>query len=140
LNAAKCKLIFLIAIRNSLDLTTTLIRDLGVIFDTRMSFLSHVETIIPKSARMLGFIKRIFREFNDHYTDKAQVVSLVRPNLEYVASVWSPHQVCHSEKVDRVQHNFVMLFAGFTGRSIHWQHMTLGVPCWVLSLLRTGER
>jgi hypothetical protein len=53
-----------------------------------MSFLSHVETIISKSAKMLGFIKRILSEFNDHYTDKALFVSLVRPNLEYAACVW----------------------------------------------------
>jgi hypothetical protein len=58
------------------------IMDLGVILDTRMSFLSHTEKIISKSARMLGFIKRISGEFNDHYTDKALFVSLVRPNFE----------------------------------------------------------
>jgi hypothetical protein len=37
------------------------IKDLGVIMDTRMSFLSHVETITFKSARMFGFMKRISR-------------------------------------------------------------------------------
>jgi hypothetical protein len=32
------------------------IKDLGVILDTKMCFLSHLETIISKSTRMLGFI------------------------------------------------------------------------------------
>jgi hypothetical protein len=77
------------------------IKDLGVILDTRMSFLSHVETIISKSARILSLIKHISGEFNDHYTEKALFESLVRPNFEYAACVWSPHQVCHSERVER---------------------------------------
>jgi hypothetical protein len=55
-----------------------------------MTFLGHAETIISISARMLGFIKLISREFNDHYTDKVLFVSLVRPNLEYAAFVSDP--------------------------------------------------
>jgi hypothetical protein len=47
------------------------IKDLGFILDTRISFLSHVETIIFTSARILSLIKHISMEFNDHYTDKA---------------------------------------------------------------------
>jgi hypothetical protein len=150
LNAAKCKSISFNRNKKPIGFDYPIegyelehveeIRDLGVIFDTRMSFLSHVETIISKSARMLGFIERISREFNDHYTDKALFVSLVRPNFEYVARLWSPHQVCHSERVKVVQLNFVMLFAGFTGRSTQWQNMILVVPCWVLIPLKTDGR
>jgi hypothetical protein len=33
----------------------------------RMSFLPHIEVIISKSSRMLGFIKRILRDFSDPY-------------------------------------------------------------------------
>jgi hypothetical protein len=47
------------------------IKDLGFILDNRISFLSHVETIIFTSARILSLIKHISMEFNDHYTDKA---------------------------------------------------------------------
>jgi hypothetical protein len=35
------------------------IKDFGVIIDERMSFLSHIEAIVSKSSRILGFIKRI---------------------------------------------------------------------------------
>jgi hypothetical protein len=57
------------------------IKDLGVIMDGRMSFSPHIEAIISKSSRILGFIKRILREFRGPYT------SLVRPNLEHAACV-----------------------------------------------------
>jgi hypothetical protein len=61
---------------------------------------------------MLGFIKRISKEFNDYYTLKILFVSLVRPNLEYASSVWSPHKACHSER----KHNFVR----YALRMLHW--------------------
>jgi hypothetical protein len=83
------------------------IKNFEVIMDGRMSFLPHIEAIISKSSRMLGFIKRISREFRDPYTHKTQYTSLVRPNLEHAACVWSPHQSVHSERLEREQHNFI---------------------------------
>jgi hypothetical protein len=38
---------------------------LGVIMDGRMWFLPHIEAVISKSPRMLGFIKRISRDLHD---------------------------------------------------------------------------
>jgi hypothetical protein len=64
------------------------IKDLGVIMDGRMSFLPHIEAIISKSSRMLGFIKRISRDFRDPYTHKTLYTSFVRLNLEHAACVW----------------------------------------------------
>jgi hypothetical protein len=61
-----------------------------------MTFLPHIKAIIFKLPRMLGFIKRISREFHDPYTHKTLYTSSERPNLEYAACVWSPHQAVHS--------------------------------------------
>jgi hypothetical protein len=44
-----------------------------------MSFLPHIEANISKSSRMLGFIKRISREFRDPYTHKNLYTSLSMP-------------------------------------------------------------
>jgi hypothetical protein len=42
------------------------INDLGVLVDSRRIFVDHIESIVSKSANsILGFIKRILREFND---------------------------------------------------------------------------
>jgi hypothetical protein len=35
------------------------INDLGVLVDSRNTFVDHIESIVSNSARMLGFIKRI---------------------------------------------------------------------------------
>ena len=43
------------------------VRDLGVIFSTNLSFRSHIEIILNKAYRLLGFIKRTsydFRKFS----------------------------------------------------------------------------
>jgi hypothetical protein len=41
------------------------INDLG---DDRMTFVDHIDLIVSKSAKMLKFLKRFSREFNDPYT------------------------------------------------------------------------
>jgi hypothetical protein len=65
------------------------IKDLGVFTEGHMSFLPHVEAIISKSSRILGFIKRNSKKFHDPYTHKTLYTLLLRPNLESLA--------CHDE-------------------------------------------
>jgi hypothetical protein len=91
---------------------------------------------VLKSARMLGFIKRISREFSDPYTYKtlyvAFVRAFVRPGLEYASCVWSPHQVVHSARIERIQHNFIR----FALRGLGWTAQLLppyeraDASCW----------
>jgi hypothetical protein len=83
------------------------INDLGVLVDSRMTFVDHIGSIVSKSARILGFSKRISREFNDPYTYKTLYVTFVRPGLEYASCVWPPHQEAHSARIERIQHNFI---------------------------------
>jgi hypothetical protein len=72
-----------------------------------MTFVSHIESIVSKSAQILGFTKRISREFNDIYTYKTlYVMAFVRPGLENASCVWSPHQEVHLARIERIQHNF----------------------------------
>jgi hypothetical protein len=91
------------------------INDLGVLVDSTMTSVSHIESIVSKSAEMLGFIKRILREFND--TDKKLYVAFVQPGLEYASWVWSPHQEVHSARIERIQHNFIRFALQGLGRS-----------------------
>jgi hypothetical protein len=80
LNAGKCKsflysrgskpVIFQYVIGDSDLERVDVINDLGVLVDSRMTFNDHIESIVSKSARMLGFINRISREFSDPYTYK----------------------------------------------------------------------
>jgi hypothetical protein len=108
------------------------IKDLGVITDVKMSFLLYIEAIISKSSRMLGFIKRISRDFRDPYTHKTLYTVLVRPNLEHAACVWSLPQSVHSERLERVQHNFIR----YAVRRLPWRVWPL--PAYNTRCLRIG--
>jgi hypothetical protein len=68
------------------------INDLGVLVDNIIAFVDHNELIVSKSARMLGFIKRITRKSNYPYTFKTLCEVFVQPSLEYETPM-----VCHKE-------------------------------------------
>ena len=75
---------------NSVRLETLLsVKDLGVIFDRKLSFKEHIDFIFSKSMRLLGFINRISSEFQDPTTLKSLYVSLVRSHLEYCGVIWN---------------------------------------------------
>jgi hypothetical protein len=60
----------------------------GVIFDHKLSFKNHIDTIVCSAFRSLGFVIRNGREFNDVETLKLLYVSYVRSQLEYASLVW----------------------------------------------------
>jgi hypothetical protein len=70
----------------------SVIRDLGVIMDSKLTFSEHVDVTVSKARQMLGFIMRVGRDFRDPYALKSLYVSLVRSKLEYASCVWMPYQ------------------------------------------------
>jgi hypothetical protein len=44
--------------------------DLGVVLDSKLNFTSHIDSLVVKDSRMLGYIRRIGKEFRDPYTLK----------------------------------------------------------------------
>jgi hypothetical protein len=83
------------------------INDLGVLVDSRVTFFDHIGSIVLKSGRILRFIKRIPREFNDPYTYNTFYVACVWPGMEYTSCVWSPLQEVHLARIEHIQHNFI---------------------------------
>jgi hypothetical protein len=45
----------------------SLIRDLGVLMDFKLTFSEHVDLTVSKTRQMLGFIMRVGRDFQDPY-------------------------------------------------------------------------
>lgn len=83
-------------------------RDLGVIFDTRLTFTSHIDTIISAARIAMGFIKRTLK--NKFTIDSAKILycTLVRSKLEYASIVWQPYHRIHIDRIESIQKNFVM--------------------------------
>lgn len=116
LNIRKCSVMSFTRARNPIlfaynisksDLNrVTVQKDLGVIFNSQLSFALHMDFLISKSNAMLGFIFRNSKEFSDPYTLKTLFVSLVRSNLEYCCTIWSPYYNKGSLRLERIQKRF----------------------------------
>jgi len=68
------------------------INDLGVVFDSILSFNKHLSHLINKSSMILGFIIRNCKDFTDPIALKTIYTSLVRAKLEYNSVIWSPYK------------------------------------------------
>lgn len=82
------------------------VRDLGVIMDDKLNFRSHIDSIVNKSARLLGFLKRSTKGFKLVRTKIVLYNALVRSHLEFASVVWSPHYAVHSQRVESIQRAF----------------------------------
>ena len=67
-----------------------------------LSWNQHIDRTIKKANSMLGFLKRNLR-ISSKDTKSAAYFSLVKPNLEYCASVWNPHTKQAINKLEMVQ-------------------------------------
>lgn len=87
--------------------TVDSVTDLGIIFDSKMSFIPHMNYILPQAYRILAFIRRNCSDFSDPNTLKLIYTSYVRSKLEYAAVVWSPQCGNHISRIERVQRVFL---------------------------------
>ena len=86
--------------------TVRTINDLGVYFDSSLTFKQHIFNICNKSRRMWGFIVRTCYDFQVD-TLKLLFTSLVRPLLEYVSPVWAPYYQTDVLTIEKIQHKFL---------------------------------
>ena len=64
-------------------------RYLGVEFSDKFSFTSHIEGIVCKANRSLGFFRRNLKGCSVHIKSKVYE-TIIRPQLEYCSTVWGP--------------------------------------------------
>lgn len=81
--------------------------DLGIKFDVKLSFSHHMEDIVSKSYRNLGFILRNCRQFQSKRTLLILFNSFVRSKLEYCSIVWNPYYVKYIQAVENIQKKFI---------------------------------
>lgn len=91
--------------------------DLGVLFESNVSFNKHIDCVIAKAYSMLGFIKRICCKFVDPYTLVSIYNAHVRSHLEYASIVWYPNYVTHVGKLESIQKRFIR----YALRRLQWR-------------------
>jgi hypothetical protein len=80
---------------------------LGIIFNSTWNFSEHINEIVNRSFKMIGFLKRSTRLFENVEVIKILFNSFVRSKLEYCSSVWYPTTKKFIIKIERVQNYFL---------------------------------
>lgn len=118
LNVQKCVTISFFRIRSPVRFSYVIdgsvvkrvneVRDLGVVFTENVSFNRHIEVVIAKAYSMLGFVKRVCRDFRNVEALKSLYFAYVRSHLEYASLVWSPYYQSHIDSIESIQKDFLI--------------------------------
>ena len=101
---------------------------LGVTISKDLTWHSHINNVAAKGNQSLGFVRRNIPISAPRATKEMAYKSLVRPQLEYSACVWDPHQQFLTNKVEMVQHRaarYVMGYPRFSRDSVSQMLQTL---------------
>ena len=129
LNASKCKVLTFTLKRKPIVSSysingvvlenVTAMRDLGVILDQKLTFQPHIDSIVRKSNMSLGLLMRSLQtgcrgtKFRSRPLISAYCAN-VRSVLEYCSVVWGGAAKTHMDRIERVQHKFLMWLAVHT--------------------------
>ncbi|KAF9816568.1 hypothetical protein SFRURICE_010727, partial [Spodoptera frugiperda] len=83
------------------------VKDLGVGFNTGLTFRDHITRSCKKAYRNLGFVLRTVRGFTNVKAIIALYNTLVRSQLECNAVIWAPHETKYSLMLEKVQNKFI---------------------------------
>lgn len=86
---------------------TTTVKDLGVVFDRKLTFHDHMVALAKDSFRRLGFILRNSKDFSNQHVIRLIFAALVRSKLETSACVWNPHESTYVLLLEKVQKAFL---------------------------------
>lgn len=86
---------------------STIMKDLGVTFDRKLTFHDHVATVAKESFRRLGFILRNCRDFGNDHVIRLLFGALVRSRLEASSCVWHPHESTYALMLEKIQKAFL---------------------------------
>lgn len=83
------------------------VKDLGITFDSALTFNSHVDNVVLSATRIAGFIIRNTRKFTDLNVLKVLYFSLVRTKLEYGSIIFYPLYKVQIQTLENVQRRFL---------------------------------
>ena len=111
-------------------------KDLGVIVDSNLKFEEHLTEKAKKANIISGLIQRSFSHL-DGKVFKTLFTSFVRPHLEYVSAVWSPHLKKHINQIEKVQRRATKRVNGFKNLPYDERLRRLHIPTLAFRRLKT---
>lgn len=89
----------------------TVIKDLGIFFDSTLTFNYHIHNLKLTSLKNLGFIIRNSKDFRKIKTLTLLYYSFVRSKLEYCSIIWHPIYACQVNIIENIQRKCLKLFS-----------------------------
>ena len=77
-------------------------KDIRVIIDSNLEFDKHIKQKINKANSIVAVIRRSFTSLNQHNC-LPLYKALVRSQLDYAISIWSPYKQKYKDAIDNVQ-------------------------------------
>lgn len=87
--------------------TINSIKDLGVLYDSKLTFSHHIITMVSNAYKMLGFIRRCSQDFKNPESFKLLYNMFVRSRLEYASIIWDPWSSTYNSAIEMVQNKFI---------------------------------
>ena len=141
LNVSKCK-VFTITLKRSPVINSyvignemlervSMMRDLGVVLDQKLTFQSHIDCIVNKGNRALGILIRSLQAGRGRrrYETGAMVAAYhanVRSVLENCSVIWGGAAVTHLDRIEHVQHKFLIwltVHSGIRSKSLSYSSL-----------------
>ena len=72
---------------------------LGIEFSSDLKWSTHIDQVVNKGNKMLGFLRRNMHRCSREVKEAAYK-TLVRPKLEYASVAWDPHSQTLSQKLE----------------------------------------
>jgi len=101
--------------------------DLGVHFDSNLTFSDHMSGKINKAYSVLGIIKRNFI-YMDGHTFILLYKFMVRPHVEFENSVWCPYKIGDLKDIEKLQKRDTTLIIKLKNKSYIDRFIYLNLP------------
>ena len=111
-------------------------KDLGIVFDSELKFVEHIEEVCNKGHQRIALIRRTFN-YMDGKMFLVLYKSLIRPMLEYCSTVWSTMFKKDSEKLEKVQRKATKLVGSIRDKDYPSRLRHLDLPSLVYRRRRT---
>ena len=148
-NPSKCQVIHITKARTPIDTTynlhniklgsTTSAKYLGVDISNDLSWTTHINRITKTANQTLGFLRRNIKVHSEKLKSTAYT-TLVRPQLEYCSTVWSPHHITAIDQIEAVQRRAARWAKRDYGRTSSVSEMLVSLGWRRLDLRRIDAR
>ena len=102
-------------------------KDLGITFNEKLDFSTHMSTIVKKANQMLGLVKRTF----ENIEPKAFITlykAMVRSHLEYANCIWRPYKKGEIQSIEKVQRRATKCINELSNMTYTDRLQTLNLP------------